>query len=73
MFISKQLTVAIDFHSIFSMVWKSVATIDSLVNNSFQNIFFCVQQKKEICVICLEQHDRVWQNFQFWWIIPLKA
>ncbi len=63
MFISKQLTVAIDFHSIFSMVWKSVATIDSLVNNSFQNIFFCVQQKKEICVICLEQlegeYDRI--------------
>ncbi len=70
MFISKQLTVAIDFHRIFSMVWKSVATIDSLVNNSFQNILFCVQQKKEICP-GLEQ-GWVWQNVQFWVNYPFK-
>ncbi len=34
--------VAIDFHNIFSMLWKSMATI-----NILQNIFFCVQQNKD--------------------------
>ncbi len=52
---------------------KSVATVDYLVNNSFQNIFFCVQQKKEVCT-GLEQlegeYDRI---FSFGLIILLKA
>ncbi len=43
---TKQLPVAVDFHSIFSILLKSMDT--SLVPNILQNIFFCVQQKKEI-------------------------
>ncbi len=32
---------------IFSMLWKSVGTINCLVTPIPQNIFFCVQQNKE--------------------------
>ncbi len=54
----KQLMVAIDFHSssivIFPILCKSMATINIMVTNIFQNIFFCVQQKKEPHT-CLEK------------------
>ncbi len=39
--------VAIEFHSILSLLWKSMATVNCLVTNFLKNIFFCVQQKKE--------------------------
>ncbi len=43
--VSKQLLVAIDFHSIyffiFYLLWKSVATSNCLVTNILQNIFLC--------------------------------
>ncbi len=47
--VTKQLTVAIDFHSIFvcSIPWKPMATVNWLITNIFQNIFFSVQQTKE--------------------------
>jgi len=34
-----------DLHSVF--LWMSMATINYLVTNIIQNIFVCVQQKKE--------------------------
>jgi len=37
MLVMKQLTVAIDFLSIFFLLWKSMATINSLVTNILQN------------------------------------
>ncbi len=40
------MMVAIDFRSI-SILCKSMATINCLVTNILQNIFFCVQQLKE--------------------------
>ncbi len=40
--------VPTDFHIIyFPILWKSMSTVNCLVTNSLQNIFFCVQQKKE--------------------------
>ncbi len=46
--VTKQLTVATDFHIIEKkMLWKSMATINCLVTNIFQNIFYCVPQRKE--------------------------
>ncbi len=52
MFLTKQLLVVIDFHSIFPPIqWKSMATSYIL-----QNIFFCVQQKK-VSHKGLEQHE----------------
>ncbi len=48
MLVTKQLMVAIDFHSMEKKIlWKSMATVNCLVTNILQNIFFCVQQKKE--------------------------
>jgi len=40
-------TCKIDFHSRKKKQWKSVGAVNCLVNNPLQNIFFCVQQKKE--------------------------
>ncbi len=40
MLVTKGLMVAIDFHSVFFMLFKSMAT------NVLQNILFCVQKKK---------------------------
>jgi len=37
----RQLTVAIDLHSI---LWKTMATVNCLVTNILQNIFFCAKQ-----------------------------
>jgi len=42
MLMTRHLTVAIDFHSIFYS-----NQINFLVTDILQNIFFCVQQKKE--------------------------
>jgi len=47
MLVIKLLTVAIDFHSRKKILWKLMATVNCLVTNIIQNIFFCVQQKKE--------------------------
>ncbi len=41
------LLVAIDFRGTFSVLWGSMATVNHLVTHIIQNIFFCVQQKKE--------------------------
>jgi len=45
MSVTKQL---MDFHIIVFPIWKSMGFINSLVIDIFQNIFLCVQQKKEI-------------------------
>ncbi len=46
MLATKQLTVAIAFHnSFFPILWKTVATVNCLVANILQNIFFCAQKK----------------------------
>ncbi len=43
-----QSTVATGFHSIEKKIlWKSMATVDCLVANILQNIFFCPQQNTE--------------------------
>ncbi len=39
--VTKQLMVAIDFHNIFSILWKSMATVYYLVTSFLQNICFC--------------------------------
>ncbi len=45
--VTKQLTVAIDLHSIiFFILCKSMATVKCLVASILQNIFFCIQQFK---------------------------
>ncbi len=44
MLVAKELTVAIDF---WKLLRKPMATINCLVINTLQNIFFCVQQLKE--------------------------
>ncbi len=43
---TKQLTVPIDFHSLFSLPWMPMGTVNCL--NILQIIFYCVQQKKEM-------------------------
>jgi len=60
MFVIKQLTVAIDFHSIFFfLLWKSMATVNCLVSNILRNIYFLVtgleQNKGEYIFILGEQ------------------
>ncbi len=50
MLVTKELTVAIDFHSIFchATVYKSMATINCLVTHilKYLSFFFWVQQKE---------------------------
>jgi len=56
MWVTKQLLVPSDFHSIFFLLWKSMGTSSNcLVTHILQNIFFYVQQKKEINT-GMEQH-----------------
>jgi len=52
------LTVVIDFHvgEKKKILWKSMATVNCLVTDILQNIFFLVQQKKEKHT-GLEQHE----------------
>jgi len=47
MLVIKQLMVAIEFLSRKKKLWKSMATVNCLITNILQNVFFCVQQKKE--------------------------
>ncbi len=45
---NKQPMIPIDFYSVGEKIlWKSMDTVICLVTNILQNIFFCVQQKKE--------------------------
>jgi len=46
MLVTRQLTLAIDIHSIF-FLWKSMANCQLSSYNILQNIIFCVQQNKE--------------------------
>ncbi len=55
MLVTKQLLAAINFHSIFPILWKSMATSNCLVSNILQNIFYCVQKKESHKG--LEQHE----------------
>jgi len=48
MLVTRQLMDPIDFHSIFFFLRKSMGSINCLVTNILQNIFLCVQQKKEM-------------------------
>ncbi len=49
MWVTKQLMVAIDLYTVAwqKILWKSTATVSSLVTSILKNILFCVQQKKE--------------------------
>ncbi len=40
MLITEQLMVAIDFHGIFPILWKSMAAVNCFVTNILQNILF---------------------------------
>ncbi len=42
MLVAKQLLVAVDFHTIFSILWKSVATSNGVVAAIPQNVFFTI-------------------------------
>ncbi len=57
MLVTKQLTVPIDFYSIFYIYtpWKSEAATYCLLTNTLQDSLFCAQQKKE---------TEVWNNFK---------
>ncbi len=42
-----KFAAAIDFHSMEKILQKSMATVNCLITNILQNIFFCAQYKKE--------------------------
>ncbi len=71
MLLTKQLMVAIDFHCIFSILWKSMATVNCLVANILQNIFFCVHQNNEIHAGLEWVNDE--KNIHFWLKCPFKV
>jgi len=48
MSVTRQLMDPIDLHRKKKIQWRSMGPINSLVTDILQNIFFCVQQKKEI-------------------------
>ncbi len=48
MLVIRQLAAPIDFHSRKKYrLWKSMGAANCLITKIFQNIFFCVKQKKE--------------------------
>ncbi len=57
--------VANDFQSIFTLLWKSRATSNSLVTNILQNIF-CNRRKKLKKVCNKLMVSKWWQHFHFW-------
>jgi len=57
--------VANVFQSIFTLLWKSRATSNSLVTNILQNIF-CNRRKKLKKVCNKLMVSKWWQNFHFW-------
>ncbi len=65
--VTKYLTVAIDFYSIFfPILWKSMATVNCLVTNILQNTFFCVQQLKETHTdFGLHEGEQIMTEFSF--------
>ncbi len=70
MLVTKLLMVAIDIYSMEKkkILWKSMATVNCSVTHIFQNIFFCVQQKKK--------NSRGWENdgiFIFGQTVPLNC
>ncbi len=48
MLVTEELTVAIDLHAVFYILWKSMATVNCSVSNILQNIFFCAQEKMKL-------------------------
>ncbi len=42
MLVTQQLLVPIDFHSMWGLLWKQMATTTGLLTHIQQNIFFCV-------------------------------
>ncbi len=43
MYVNKQLKVATDFYTMGKKIlWRSMATVNCLVNNIIENIFFCL-------------------------------
>jgi len=55
MSVTKQLMDPIGYGG-GEILWKSMGSINCLVTNILQNIFICVQQKKEIHT-GVEQHE----------------
>ncbi len=46
MLITKQLTVAIDFHSMGKKIlWMSMATVNPLITNILQNLLLCLKKE----------------------------
>ncbi len=66
---TKQLTVAIKFHSIFFIQLKSMAPVNCLVvTNIFLNIFFCVQQLKPTHTGLKQLEDKyIMTELDFYW------
>ncbi len=62
----RTLLVAIDFYSIFCMLWKSMATRHCLVIHIFQKKIFCVYQGEKNLI-------QVWNNLRVskWWQIVI--
>ncbi len=67
--VTKQLTVAIDFHSILicSNPWKAMA-VNCLITNIFQNIFCSTEERSSV----LEQLDGEKMITVFGWSILLN-
>ncbi len=57
--------LAIDFH-IFSISWKSIATVNFLVTHILQNIFFLVDGTHWIPQYFFPYHGSQWQPSTFW-------
>ncbi len=56
MLVTKQLLVSIDFHGMEKNTMEVNGDKSCLVTNILQNIFFCVQQKKE--TLFNESHEK---------------
>ncbi len=50
MLVTKQLTVVINFHVIFSILWKSMATINFGYQHSSKYLLFCLRASKTFLV-----------------------
>jgi len=61
--ITKELTVAIDFHSIYPIVWKSMGSIIYLVTDILQKPCLCIQSWPKI--LKYDQRKLIWEKHLF--------
>ncbi len=66
MWVTKQLLVAIGFHSIFSILWKWMATSNCCIPTFFRIFYFVFNRRIKLIKFWNTRVSKWWQNIHFW-------